>query len=581
MEQMAEDRKQGWGLVGLIFLLLALAPAGGALEQRSWKIENFEVLLEVRADGTLRVTETIQPHFVGSYNGIFRTIPIDYDAPGGFNYRLFLALESIRDGAGRELRYESSREGHYKKFKIWIPGAQDTTKTVVITYRVENGLRYFDDHDELYWNVTGAEWPVPIERASARVRLPAQAAGGIRAVAYTGPWGSTESDADIQVKENEVNVSTRVVLNFREGLTVVVGWAKGVVAEPSGAQRAWQFLRSNWILGVPLVIFAGMFGLWYTRGRDPTLNRSIAPLYAPPEGLTPAELGMLSDNSPDLRDITATLVDLAVRGYILIEETEKDVLFWSKKDYLFRLRKPQGQWKDLKKHEQELLNSLFDGGSEVRLSALENKFYQDLPGIRDAIASQLIARGYYDRDPQKVKKIWVGVGVVALVLGFFAAGPAQALGISAVSAGVAGVVSGLIILGFGWQMPARTRKGADVWAGVRGFEEFLARAEQDRLERMVTTPQLFEKFLPYAMALGVERNWTRAFEGIYRQPPEWYRGTWSGDFRASQLVSDLQSMSSRAGSTFASAPRSSSGGSGFGGGGFSGGGFGGGGGGAF
>lgn len=621
-------------LLGLI-LLLAVASRGAPAEARSWTIESFDVLLEVRPDSTLRLTETIQPRFVGHYNGIFRTIPIDYEGPRGFNYRLFFSLESIRDPEGHDLRYESSRDGHYRKFKIWIPGAEDAIKTVVITYTAENALRYFPDHDELFWNVTGNEWPVPIARASAQVVLPSQAAGSLRAKAFTGPWGSTQSDADVLVQDNKVAVSARRSLDFGEGLTIVAGWEKGVVAEPTFLQRASQFFRSNWVLLVPIAVLGAMCWAWYTRGRDPALTRSIAPLYNPPEGLTAAEVGMLADNRPDLRDVTATLVDLAVRGYLFIEETEQDVLFGHKKDYLFRLRRPRGEWKDLTAHECLLLQAIFRGaassdpgrvvlpdatlqqlskgpmpgllkkvfGVEMvpsseaaqeqtsepeptqeemsRLSSLENRFYTDLRGIRGAIASALIQRRYYDRDPQKVKKTWLGIGFALVVLGFIGIGPSQALGISPVSAVVALVLSGVIVMAFGWVMPARTRRGVDAWAGVRGFEEFLARVEKDRLERMATSPQTFEKFLPYAMALGVERNWARAFEGIYKEPPDWYRGDWRSGFRPSLLLTGLSSMSSHAATTFASSPRSSSGGSGFGGGGSSGGGFGGGGGGAF
>jgi len=573
------------GLLTFVVVVMAaallLAPAGAALEQRSWTIENFAVLLEVQPDGTLRVTETIQPRFVGSWNGIYRTIPVDYRSPMGFDYKLFLKLESIHDEFGRELRHEVSRERGYQKFKIWIPGAQDTTKTVVITYRVENALRYFDDHDELYWNATGTEWPVAIARASAHVRLPLAAAGNVRAIAFTGPWGSTQSDADITIRENEVYFSTRAPLNFREGLTVVVGWNKGAVAEPAASTKAWRFLRSNWIFLLPLFTFLGMFWLWYSRGRDPRLERAIMPLYAPPEAMTPAEVGMLADNNADLRDITATLVDLAVRGYLLIEETEKDVLLWTRKDYLFHLKLPRHEWHELKSHERELLEALFAASNDrVQLSALENKFYKRLPELRKAIASELIQKGYYTEDPQKVKKTWVGLGIALLLVTFFAATAAHITGVSAISTALAFVTSGVIVVLFGRQMPARTRRGLRAWAEVMGFEEFLSRAEKDRLERLVTTPELFEKYLPYAMALGVERHWTHAFEDIYRRPPEWYRGSYTGPFRPSLLVNDLNALGSRAAATFTSAPRSS-GGSGFGGGGFSGGGFGGGGGGAF
>ncbi len=563
-----------------VIALLAVAPAP-ALERKSWTIANFEVVLAVEPDGTLRVTETIQPRFVGAWNGIYRTVPVDYRTPTGFDYKLFLKLESVRDEFGRELRCESSRERGYRKLKIWIPGAQDTTKTVVITYQVENALRYLDDHDELYWNATGTEWPVGIERASAHVRLPAAAAGNVRAIAFTGPWGSTRSEADVTIRDNEVYFSTRAPLDFREGLTLVVGWNKGVVAEPTPVQRASQFLRSNWIFLLPIFTFLGMFSLWYTRGRDPRLERAIMPLYAPPEALTPAEVGMLADNNADLRDITATLVDLAVRGYLLIEETEKDVLFWTRKDYLFQLKVPRNEWRGLKSHELELLDALFGAsGDRVQLSSLENKFYKRLPELRRALAGELIRKGYYTEDPQRVKKTWLGLGIAVLVVTFFAASAAHIVGISPVSTAVAFIISGIVVILFGRQMPARTRRGTRAWADVLGFEEFLSRAEKDRLERLVTTPELFEKYLPYAMALGVERHWTHAFEDIYQRPPEWYRGRYPGAFRPSLLVNDLNTLGSRAAATFTSAPRSS-GGSGFGGGGFSGGGFGGGGGGAF
>jgi uncharacterized membrane protein len=150
-----------------------------------------------------------------------------------------------------------------------------------------------------------------------------------------------------------------------------------------------------------------------------------------------------------------------------------------------------------------------------------------------------------------------------------------------VSAIVAGAASAIIIAAFGWHMPARTLQGTREYEKILGFQEFLSRVEGDRLERVVTTPEMFEKFLPFAMALGVEASWAKAFEGIARQPPEWYTGA-AGlhTFRASTFTSDLGRMSASAASVMASAPRSS-GGSGFGGGGSSGGGFGGGGGGGF
>jgi hypothetical protein len=174
---------------------------------REWVIESFDVQVRVRRSGRIEVTETIRPRFTGSYNGIFRTIPIRYRDAQNFTYALALDVEEVTDGSGNELRYEESRERQYKKIKIWVPGASDATRTVHIRYSVKNGLRFpeggdeFETWDELYWNVTGDEWPVAIEHASAEIVLPAEITG-LRARAFTGAYGSTESAASIEVLEN-------------------------------------------------------------------------------------------------------------------------------------------------------------------------------------------------------------------------------------------------------------------------------------------------------------------------------------------------------------------------------------------
>jgi hypothetical protein len=350
----------------------------------------------------------------------------------------------------------------------------------------------------------------------------------------------------------------------------------------------------NWLLTLPLFVTGGMFWLWYTRGRDPRL-RPIMAVYEPPAGLAPAELGTLVDNSPDLRDITATIVDLAVRGYILIEEKETEKAFGLLKstDYYFRLRKPYQGATDLKPFEYKLLDRFFSGRQSsyikdvapaVTLSDLENSFYRHLPDLRDTLLDEMIRRGYYDRRPDQVRKLYLGVGAAVLGLSFYLGGlVGQVLGVGESTALFSGLLSGAAIAGFGWFMPARTQKGARVLEGVLGFEEFLSRVEADRLQRMITSPQLFEKFLPYAMALGVESQWAAAFESIYKQPPEWYHGRPGTMFRANTFATNMNAMSSSMATAMSSRPRSTGsggwgGGSGFGGGGFSGGGFGGGGG---
>ncbi|MFQ5678698.1 MAG: DUF2207 domain-containing protein [Gemmatimonadota bacterium] len=585
-------RRRSGGLGALLFAGAAglLVHGDPALAQgRTWLIESFEAEVRVYRSGLVEVTETIRPRFQGTFNGIYRLIPVEYRTPNlGFEYDLRLDVEEVDDGAGNALRYEVSRQRHYRKIKVWIPGAVDATKTVRIRYRAGRALRFHEGdevtpaYDELYWNVTGDEWPVPIEAARAVIHLPTQVAG-IRARAWTGPYGSTEQEADVVLRGSQVRVNSRRSLSYREGLTVAVAWEPGVIERPTAVDEARFFLLANWPLLLPALALVLMFRRWQARGRDPDPG-SVAPRYEPPRELTPAEVGVIADNSPDMRDITATLVDLAVRGYVVIEETEQKKLLGmlSDRDYLFRLLRPAQEWGELRSHERKLLDALFSGAAEVRLSELENRFYKDLPSLKDRLMGTLVREGVYRQRPDRVTARYLGAAVVAtaliLVLGFLGG---ERLGLASVAVTVSAIATGVVVAGFAFLMPARTVAGARLLAEVRGFEEFLDRVESDRFRRMITGPEMFEQYLPYAMALGVEKKWASAFEGMSREPPTWYVGSGYPTFHPSLFVADLGRMSDRAGTVMRSAPRSS-GGSGFGGGGgFSGGGFGGGGGGAF
>jgi uncharacterized membrane protein len=573
-----------WPLAAALVAVLFFTPAS-ALTTRELRIEKFDAEIVVAPGGMIDVTEKIQAHFIGGpWHGLYRTIPVEYSTPQGLNYTLFLKVTRVTDSNGNSLRFESTRVRHYRRLKIYVPNADNSTQTISIEYTVSDALRFFEDHDELYWNVTGDEWEIPIQSASARVILP-EGTTNIRANVFTGAYRSREQAADAEIAGNGVEVRTREVLRYHEGLTVAVAFDKGFVHAPTAAEKAGLLLRSNWPLAAPAVAFALMFWLWWTYGRDPRL-RPIAAQYQPPDKLTPGEVGTLVDNSADMRDITASIVDLAVRGYILIEEKKKDHLLGliHDKDYVFHLRKPRKEWSDLKPHEEELLDSLFEGGSEntVSLSDLRNKFYKYLPAIKDDIFGALVEAGYYRRRPDTVRATYLGAGIVIGVIMFLGAGPAaNTFGMQPLPFMIAAVLTAAVICGFGWFMPAHTEKGARALEGVLGFEDFLVHVESDRFNRMVKTPEMFEKFLPFAMALGVEKNWSNAFQGIYTQPPSWYQGGYGPNFYPMMFINDLHSMTTQAGSVMASAPRSS-GGSGFSaGGGSSGGGFGGGGGGGF
>ena len=565
--------------VPLVVLLLALS-ATSLAAQRSYSIERFDAQIRVNRDASIDVTETITAQFVGSYNGLYRVIPIEYRNAQGLNWTLGVSLQSARDDQGQNLRTEPSRQGASIKYKVWIPGAVNTTKTLVLRYHATNGLRFFDEHDELYWNVTGDEWEVPIRAATAEIDLPA-AAAGLRAIAFNGMYGSTARDARVTIDGPVVRITMPHTLEYHEGLTAVVGWDKGLVTAPTVTDRAMETATSNWPLLIPIPVLLFVFWRWWRGGRDPR-QRPIAVQYEPPAGMSPGEAGTLLDNTVDMRDITATLVDLAVRGFLRIEEQQNPKLFGlfggGTTYTLLRLKPADG----LAGHERAVFDGIFSHGDHVPLDELKDEFYTRLGPIRNAIYDQLKRSGFYQNRPDKVKQVWLGCGIgFAILVGVGGAFVAAAFLLTPVSFVIAAIVSGIILVIFAQIMPARTEAGTRTLEQVLGFEEFLRRVESDNLKRVIVGhPELFDKYLPYAMAFGVERQFARAFEGIYTQAPQWYVGPSMMNFNVGHFSSSMSHLSTVASTTMSSSPRSSSG-SGFGGGGSSGGGGGGGGGGAF
>jgi Predicted membrane protein (DUF2207) len=574
--------------IGFVILFLS-AP----LAAKSWRITDFQDSISVDRDAKIVVTERISLAFVGQWHGIHRLIPIQYPGPNGTNYELYLDVARVTDGEGNALKYDSSVANGMRDLKIYIPDAVDASRTVEIIYSVRNAVRFFKDYDEFYWNVTGNDWPVPIEHASATLTFPGIAAGSLRAQAFTGVYGSVEHDATSKVEGAEVQFETNNPLPMRGGLTIDVYIPKDILVEPSLLTRFLEFVGANPILVLPLVTLAGMFTLWWFKGRDPNPGVSVAPMYEPPPGISPAEAGTLLDDTIHPRDITCTMVDLAVRGYIKIEERVEKGLLISHKDYVFYLLQPSAQWKDtnLAPHERVMLEHIFGGGMETHLSELRNRFYMAVPIIRHDIMAALRNKGIYTLDPESAYGLSFA-GAVAILLPF---GILQYTGLvnffnSIPLLVVSLLVSALIWWLFARVMTAKTVKGARTRVAVLGFQEFMNRVDAERLK--VMPPTTFEKFLPYAMALGVEHHWASAFSGIVKDPPSWYvvpSGYYPGTvFNPIFFSNTMGSMTSDMQQVFVSAPRASSTGSGFssgggfgGGGGFSGGGFGGGGGGAF
>ncbi|MGC2745095.1 MAG: DUF2207 domain-containing protein, partial [Candidatus Angelobacter sp.] len=311
-----------------VLLLVFSLPAWA----RNYHIAKFNSNIHVQEDGSARVEEQITFVFSGVYQGIYRDIPVDYPGPSGSNYTLFIKVLSVTDESGDKLKYEKKTSNGFLHLKVFVPGAMDATRTVNIEYSLDNATRFFEDHDEFYWNVTGNDWPVPIEQASAIIYFPPEGSGKLRAQAFEGIYGSSQH-ASASVTGPSASVETTDALTMRGGLTADIYIEKGVLHQPGAITRFFRFVRSNPVLTLPLWAFAVMFSMWWMKGRDPDPGMSVAPMYEPPEKMGPAEVGTLIDGSVDPRDITSVLVDLAVRGYIKIVETEHRGFLSSTKDY--------------------------------------------------------------------------------------------------------------------------------------------------------------------------------------------------------------------------------------------------------
>jgi len=572
--------------LGSIFLLLLLCLSPARAQQRNWRISDFSADIEIHPDGSADVDERITLVFVGSFRGIHRYIPVDYLGPEGSNYSLFLKVEKVIDEEGQRLKYSSKKTGSNRVLTIYIPGASDTRKRIHILYSIRNAVKFFEDHDEFYWNVTGTGWPVAIDAASAFVRLPAEANGKLRAQSYAGVYGSKEQ-AITDIQGSNVVAETSSPLPARGGLTVDIFIPKGILEPPSSFTRALWLLGSNPVILMPLWAFAVMFTVWWTKGRDPNAGLSVAPMYQPPDNMSPAEVGTLVDDSTDPRDITSILVDLAVRGYIKIREQEiAQLLVFHKKDYVFLQLKGPEQWNDLAPFERVMMENLFPAGqTETHIADLRNRFYVAIQPIKSYVLSSLKDKGMYTLDPESAHAYWI-LGAVITAAPFVVAGYLLHVDFTQSGFWMFGSIalSIVIIILFSRVMSAKSMKGARTRVQILGFQEFMNRVDADRLKRM--PPDTFEKFLPYAMALGVEHHWAKAFQGIVQSPPTWYEGAYGPNFNTWLFMHNLSAMTTDTSSAFVSTPRARYDSSGFGGGGssgggFSGGGFGGGGGDAF
>lgn len=554
------------------------------LAQATEEIRSFASDITVLSDGRITVSERIEYVFPDQRHGIYRDIPTRYVDEKGRKSVIPIVVDNVVNADGAPWQYQVQKNADSVRIKIGDPNATISgTQVYVISYSASGALRYFDDHDELYWNVTGTGWTVPIRRSSATIRLPENVPGDkLQLKCFTGAQGSTAQNC----LGNRNGSNAEFVAN--DALTVVVGWPPGLVAKlepqhPSPFAKAWPAL-------IPLLTLTWLVRRWWTQGKDPRGTGTLVVQYDPPDNITPAEMGVLIDESADLTDVSATIVDLAVRGFIKIKEVETTGLLFKGKDFQFELRKPFVTDTALKAHERKVLSTIFVGdkaGQTVMLSTLKggHAFYTAMPSIKKALYDQVVERGYFASNPELVRGKYAGIGVVIIIV--------AAMGISfggirlgaelTTALTIAVIVSGVLFLVFAPFMPKKTEKGKAAKEHAVGFSEYLEKAEKYRLQWQ-EKENMFEKFLPFAMVFGVVGQWSNAFKDIGLKAPDWYEGSSmsSGMFNAIAFGHMVNSMNSSVNAAMMSAPQKTSSGSGFSsGGGFSGGGGGGGGGGSW
>jgi uncharacterized membrane protein len=575
-------------LVSFIFLFILTFLVDRAYAQ-DFTINNFHSDITINEDSSFIVKETIDVEFHKLKHGIYREVPFKYTDERGNTIKTPLEVLSVTDESGKNWKYKSKKTGNVINIRIGDPKRYiEGYQTYVVTYKVENAILFFDDHDELYWNVTGNYWWAPIKKALANVTLTTKKkSGNLWATCYTGPSGSKESACRFEISNNTGEFTTTKNLGTREGFTIAFGWDKGLILPPSSWRKfLWIInIKDNWIFILPVFSLIFTINLWRTRGRDPRVREAVRVMYEPPKyqnvPLTPGEVGTLIDEKLDARDITSTIVGLAVKGYIKIEETKTEGLIFDSTDYyLAKIKEPD---ETLSPFEIILMDRIFPKEQKLpgrMVSEMKNEFYKNLDLLRSTLYGELISKKYFLVSPEKVRKMYYFTAITTMVFGIIA----LVWLTSSARGAITGILMGLPVLAFARVMPAKTKAGASAYMDILGFQEFMNRAEKDKLERM-GDKDLFSKFLPYAIALDVADNWAKAFEGIYQEPPQWY-ALHGGvrTFSPQSFSRSISSATSSIASAMFSAPRGSGisvGDGGFGGGGFSGGGFGGGGGGSW
>ena len=550
-----------------------------------------QTLTKIDPQGSLHIIETISVVFTDNNHGIIRAIPNDYNSkPLNFH------LNMVTSPSGAPTQVNQSFSNNNVVLKIGDPNKTITgAHQYIIDYEVENVISFYSDYDELYWDVSGDQWQQPITDSKVILHIPTDlklSAEGVQC--FAGSYGQTEKTCTINSSLDGLTATTRN-LPAAQTLTYVAGFTKGYFQTETNAEKVQDNLNPLLSLIVlPVAALCGAFVWWWRKGRDAKGRGVIVPEYEPPKNMLPIDAGTVLDFRTDNRDITATIIDLAIKNYIRIHETvTKRKLRKDKIEYELELI--QTDWTPLRPYESDLLAGIFarqEVGEKLKIGHINTQLAKVAQDIRNKVPKNLKTEGFFAESANKYGiylLIFVAIFATTLAIIF---GNKRADFIPEI---IIGAIISVVTISLFWGfMSARTTKGVRIREQLLGLKMYMEMSEKDRIEKLQSpnaeyaehgpeptrTVELFEKLLPFAIVMGVEKQWAKQFESLYTSAPSWYAGNSLSSFNSVYLANSLSSnMGSAINTSFT--PPSSSGSSGFSGGGFSGGGGGGGGGGGW
>jgi len=538
------------------------------LNSLSYLIEEFKSNITVNQDTSLTVKETIIVNFLVPKHGIFRLIPIVY-SDGIKTIRAKFTLLSVTDNNNKPYPYTTER--YFQSIKIKIGDPQRTIKglhTYVIKYKISDVLRRYQEYDEVYWNVVGSEWDTTIKQASAEIYSPF--APIEKTKCFAGPRGTRSQNCQAEAKNNSSAIfRSSIPLGYKKDFTIVVALNQNNQLQfPSLSERIAKLIWDNWaylLAFLPLII---MGSVWYKRGRDlqfvanqifyrpknqksklvPLLSRPHLPsVYAPIQGLTPAEVGTIIDERVDLQDVIAEIIELARLGHFEIRKIEEKKLFRKKTDYFF-IKKLKGGQK-LKEHQKYLLEKLFNhplkvseikkiasnlSGKQktilmnkgaataiVRLSDLRTKFYQYLDPFKEKLYQGLIKQKIFEGNPERIRRKWWMIFIVLESICLF-----TTFSFAKQTGTLLPLLVNLITLLPAYfltrKMPRRLPWGYSLYRQIVGLHWYL---QKGKWREEIAEKHLFlEEILPLAICLGVVKKLARQMAILGLPPPTYLQG---------------------------------------------------------